>query len=49
MELADVFDAAENSVPIAEGVEDEAPGALAAALERRGAMQAVAHDARSRR
>ena len=38
-----------NALPIAEEVGDEVSGALAAALKRRGGMQAVAHGARSSR
>ena len=43
----DALEAVADGVPLAEGVEDEASGALAAALERRGGMESVAHGARS--
>ena len=46
VELADVREANADAVPLAEEVEADVSGALAADLERRG-MQGVAHDARS--
>ena len=47
VELADVREADADAVPLAEEVEADVSGALAADLERRGGMQGVAHDARS--
>ena len=49
LELADGREWAADAIPLAESIEEDASGALEPDFERRGGMQAVAHDARSRR
>ena len=45
--LIDALEAVADGAPLVEEVKDEASGTLAAAVERRGGMQAAAHGARS--
>ena len=49
MELVDALEAAAGAAPLAEEVEADPSGTLAAAVERRGGMQGVSHGARLRR
>ena len=45
---ADVIKCAADAVPLAEYIKDDLSGVLAASFERRGDMQAVAQEARSK-